>query len=278
MEGRLYVDGADLRYTDEGHGDPVLLIHQAGADSTTWGDVRKHLLRDHRVITYDRRGFSGSVFEGAPTLSRHAQDAIALLEHLQAVPATVAGTSVGATIALQIALERPDVVRTMVLHELPFHSKRYPDLGAARTFMRVARLAKRGEAEEAAELFLRWAYRYPEGGTAFDRMPKSWREVARRNAIASLNDLQIATAENTIPTRLVRKTIVPAVCLVGDKSPRPMHAFVRRLTKALPNATGGTIERSAHAVTFDQPVAFATKIHAAASAPRPQAGTARRVR
>lgn len=189
----------------------------------------------------------------------------------------MAGTSVGATIAPQIALERPDVVRTMVLHELPFHAKRYPDLCAARIFMRVARLAKRGEAVEAAELFLRWAYRYPEGGTAFDRMPKSWREVAPRNAIASLNDLQIATAEKTIPTRLARKTIVPAVCLVGDKSPRPMQVFVRRLTKALPNATG-TVERSAHAVTFDQPVAFATKTHAAASAPRPQAGTGRRIR
>src|SRR2546428_6923445 len=147
VEGKLHVDGADLFYRDEGHGDPVLLIHPAGADSSTWGAVREDLARDRRVISYDRRGYSRSPFVGSPTLSQHAQDAAALIEHLQAAPAVVAGTSVGATIALQLGIERPDLVRSLVLYESPFHAKRYPDFGAMRTFMRVARMTKQGRAE-----------------------------------------------------------------------------------------------------------------------------------
>jgi pimeloyl-ACP methyl ester carboxylesterase len=265
VEGTLHVDGCDLHYTDEGRGDPVVLIPPAGSDSTTWGDFRTELLRDHRVIAYDRRGYGRSAFEGAPTLAVHAQDVGALIEHLDAAPAVVVGISVGATIALELAIARPDLVRTAMLYEIPFHAKRSADFAAARTFMRVAKLAKRGATEEAAAFFLRWAYRYPDGGTAFDLMPAAWQEVAKNNAPALLNDLRIATAEGTIPTRAVRAVSVPAVCLVGEKSHRPMHGFIRRVTRAIPNSARVELPGAAHAGHFDQPYAFAAEVHKASA-------------
>jgi pimeloyl-ACP methyl ester carboxylesterase len=264
VDGTLHVEGCELHYVDDGRGEPVVLIPPAGSDSTTWGEARTDLVRDHRVVCYDRRGYSRSAFDGAPTLARHAQDVAAAIEHLDAAPAVVAGISVGATIALELAIERPDLVRTAVLYELPFHAKRSADFAAARTFMRVAKMAKSGDIEGAAVFFLRWAYRYPGGGTAFDEMPKAWQHVAKVNAAALLNDLQIATAEKTIPTRAVRAVGVPAICLVGEKSHRPMHAFARRLTRALPNSTRAEIPGAAHAGHFDQPLAFAAAIRGAA--------------
>jgi pimeloyl-ACP methyl ester carboxylesterase len=43
-----------------------------------------------------------------------------------------------------------------------------------------------------------------------------------------------------------------------------MHAFARRLTRALPNSTRAEIPGAAHAGHFDQPLAFAAAIRGAA--------------
>lgn len=268
VEGTLHVDGCDLHYMEEGRGEPVVLVPAAGSDSTTWGDARTELARDHRVIVYDRRGYRRSAFDGAPSLARHAQDVAALIEHLDAAPAIVAGISVGATITLELAIERPDLVRTAVLYEVPLHAKRSTDFAAARTFMRVAKMTKRGDLAGAGVFFLRWAYRYPDGSSAFDRMPRAWQDVATNNAVALLNDLKIATAEKTISMRDVRNLRVPAQCIVGEKSHRAMRGFVRRAAKAIPDSKLVVLPGAAHAGAFDQPLAFADQIRRASSGAR----------
>src|SRR3712207_9323844 len=48
----------ELRYEDQGSGDPVVLLHGWPVDSRSW-EPQLHVLLEagHRVITYDRRGF-----------------------------------------------------------------------------------------------------------------------------------------------------------------------------------------------------------------------------
>lgn len=89
----------------------------AGTTASTWGPVSDELARIGRVITYDRRGYARSVSEPVRSVSRHTFDAAAILEHLQAAPAVVVGTSAGATIAVDLAVRRPDLVRAVIAHE-----------------------------------------------------------------------------------------------------------------------------------------------------------------
>jgi pimeloyl-ACP methyl ester carboxylesterase len=93
-------------------------------------------------------------------------------------------------------------------------------------------------------------------------MPKAWQDVATDNHAAMLNDLAIATAEKTIAIGAVKALSVPALCLVGEKSHRPMHGFVRRVARAIPNSKHEVIAGAAHAGAFDQPQAFADRIRA----------------
>jgi len=148
-EHRIDHDGVDLFCSEQGTGPAVLLIHPAAADSSTWGEIPQILAAQCRVITYDRRGYSRSSQAGAVSLVQHAADAASVLERLQTGPATVLGVSAGATIALQLAVTRPDLVGGMALHEPPFHGKRHPNLSTIRTVVRMQRLAKQGHHVEA---------------------------------------------------------------------------------------------------------------------------------
>jgi pimeloyl-ACP methyl ester carboxylesterase len=115
-------DGVEIVYVDEGEGDPILLIHGFASNvATNWRDT--HWLRtltaaSRRVIAYDNRGHGRSekVYEpsryAAPIM---AEDAGRLLDHLKIGRADVMGYSMGARIAVFLALAHPERVRSLIL-------------------------------------------------------------------------------------------------------------------------------------------------------------------
>lgn len=121
----LTVGGADLFHAEEGSGDPVLIIGGAVDDADTFVPLSGALADRFRVITYDRRGIGRSA-AGAPRpgyeddpLAGHGADAAELLEHLGARPAHVVGVSIGAVIALHLAVAFPSAVADLIVHEPP---------------------------------------------------------------------------------------------------------------------------------------------------------------
>jgi len=111
--GSVRPDGCDLYYEEAGEGVPILLIPPSGTTASTWGPVTEELARIGRVITYDRRGYARTGGEPVRLVSRHTADAAAILEYLQATPAVVVGTSAGATIAVDLAVRRPDILQAV---------------------------------------------------------------------------------------------------------------------------------------------------------------------
>src|SRR5438445_7141112 len=79
----LYVemDGANLRYRDEGKGAAVVLVHGWTLDLEMWDPQAAALAAAYRVIRFDRRGFGLS--SGDPSLGRDAADLHALCRHLR---------------------------------------------------------------------------------------------------------------------------------------------------------------------------------------------------
>ena len=118
-EARL-VNGVRIHTDERGAGAPILCIHGAGSSAALWHDAVEKLARLGRVIAYDRRGCSRSerppLYERT-SVSEHADDAAELLRVLDAAPAVVIGRSYGGTVAMDLAIRYPELVRALAVLE-----------------------------------------------------------------------------------------------------------------------------------------------------------------
>jgi pimeloyl-ACP methyl ester carboxylesterase len=112
--------GVKIRYTDQGQGEVVLLIHGFGVNADMQWQVPglvKALARDYRVIAYDNRGHGKSDKPHDPKKygAEMAEDAVRLLDHLKVKQAHVVGYSMGAMITGKLLVAHPDRLRTATL-------------------------------------------------------------------------------------------------------------------------------------------------------------------
>src|SRR5438132_1284661 len=120
LMAEVQVNGVKLYYEEHGQGDPILCIHGTSSSAMVWRPASiEELPGLGRVILYDRRGCTRSERPDPyeTSVAQHAQDAAALLEALDAVPAVVIGRSYGGETAVELALRRPAQVRALVLLE-----------------------------------------------------------------------------------------------------------------------------------------------------------------
>ena len=109
-------------YEKRGTGPGLLLIPGGPADAGVFSGLVEALAGRFTTIAYDPRGNSRSALLGAPIdqdMDVHAEDAVALLDHLNFAQGYVFGTSGGAQIGLNMAARFPERVKTLVAHEPP---------------------------------------------------------------------------------------------------------------------------------------------------------------
>ena len=117
---RFNSDGVIIAYKDEGAGDPVLLIHGFGSNSTVnWRNTNWMRTLTHagfRVIALDNRGHGQSekLYDPEQYPARiMAEDARRLLDHLKIDRADIVGFSMGARISAFLTINHPERVRSV---------------------------------------------------------------------------------------------------------------------------------------------------------------------
>lgn len=106
-----------IAFAAAGAGPPILFVNGYGVDGSSWRRQVDALSASFNVVTYDHRGVGGSLPIGgaAITIGDLADDARALVERLGVGAAVVVGASMGAAVAVELALRHPAVVRALVL-------------------------------------------------------------------------------------------------------------------------------------------------------------------
>jgi pimeloyl-ACP methyl ester carboxylesterase len=154
------VNGVELYYELSGSGEPLVLVHGSWGDHHNWDAVASALAESFRLLAYDRRGHSASERPvGQGSVFDDADDLAGLIDELGFGPAHVAGNSFGAAIALRAAARRPEVFRSLIVHEPPLFpllagTEFEPALAEVqRRIGAVVGLLEGGDNEGAARLF-----------------------------------------------------------------------------------------------------------------------------
>ncbi|MET9881064.1 alpha/beta hydrolase [Actinacidiphila glaucinigra] len=150
-ENHLLTSNADIAFWDEGDGDTVLLVHASfGAD---WFAPLTGLLPGYRVVRAHRAGYGRSRdLSGRLNVADHALHLADVLQAQGIEQAHVVGHSSGAVLALQLAVTRPRLVRSMVLLE---SARPYaPGEPKSDAVCHAVAAAEAGDLERAFDLFL----------------------------------------------------------------------------------------------------------------------------
>lgn len=254
------VDEGGVRLAFEragGAGDPVVLIHGGWDDHRAWDRVLPGLAVAFQVLVYDRRGHGESC--GPPPARPVRDDAVdlaRLLESSELYPAHLVAHAYGGAVALRLAVERPELVRSVAVHEVPFVAlagahppDAAPGPSVADRLEGVREIALAGPGEAAAreylELFGAEAERWP----ALDE-----RERGRLVPNAALWAREMGDPDAVRPTAgELRQVGVPVLATSGGESPPFAGQIQERLAAELPNATALRLREGGHLVHRTSP-------------------------
>jgi pimeloyl-ACP methyl ester carboxylesterase len=116
VSGYVSLDGLDLYYERHGAGPPLVLLHGAfGTIESCFAGLLPVLARNFEVVAVELQGHGHTRDVDRPlSYEGMARDVAALLEALDIARAHLVGYSLGGAVALQVALDRPELVERVV--------------------------------------------------------------------------------------------------------------------------------------------------------------------
>jgi pimeloyl-ACP methyl ester carboxylesterase len=248
-------DGVELHYLERGKGVAVIFVHGSLGDYSTWDTQLGPFAETYRAIAYSRRYNYPNTNGLRPNHSAvvEAQDLAAFIKALDLGKVHAVGHSYGGYTALFLAVNHPELVRTLTLAEPPviFTGDR-PEESKERLAKQARAAFEKGDPEEAVRAIINASR---EG--AYDRIPELFRRQLLRNA----RELKaLVTSDQMYPgldRDAVRRIEVPTLLLSGEKSPTSLKSVDAELERLLPEKSRQRviIHDADHGMWFQQPEA-----------------------
>jgi pimeloyl-ACP methyl ester carboxylesterase len=246
-------DGTELEYELLGSpaGEPVVLIHGAFiAEAYAPLCAEPAVAARYRLVRYHRRGYAGSSGVPAPfSIARQAADCRALLRGLGIERAHVVGHSSGGVIALQLALDAPEVVHSLVLLE-PF----LPDVPSGPVFAEAIgpalQMYQAGDKAGAMDGFVRVAIG-PAYRSFLDPLIPGWYEQALADTDAFLAVELPSIGEWRFTREDARRIRQPVLAVHGSESAKDWAGWPEvqaRLQEWMPHAEPFVLAGANHAL------------------------------
>lgn len=248
---------ADLHHEVAGEGPPVVLLHEGIADSRMWEPQWRTFPPRHRTVRFDMRGFGESPLRPGPF--SYGRDLVELLDHLALGPAALVGVSLGGSVALQVALARPDLVSALVLVGSGLDGWEWSDETKAGWAEEEAAF-ERGDLDAAVDVNLRMWVSGPERSLD-DVDPEVRARVAemQRRAFELWAAIGDAAQEEPLVEGVAARLgeiRVPTLVLVGEQDRPEMLAIAEKLAAEIPGARHATIAGTAHVPSMERPAEF----------------------
>jgi 3-oxoadipate enol-lactonase len=252
---RCQLPESDLFYAEKGQGEPLVFLNGLSGDHLYWMGQLRAFAKHFRCLAPDNRDVGQTRGPAAPyTTAEMAADVAGLLDRLGLPPAHIVGLSLGGMVAQELALARPERVKSLVLVDTLARANEWfrGTLGAFELIRRqVADTPAFFEAilpwwvscrffEESERVtWLRWLLRqtpYPQPLDGFLRQLEATR---RHDALDRL-----------------RHVACPALVLVGEDDAVCPPRYSEQLRGAVPGARLVVVPGVGHALPFEDPRAF----------------------
>jgi 3-oxoadipate enol-lactonase len=247
---QIRVRDVELFYERAGAGPPLLLLHGLGSSTADWSLQLPAFAPHFEVLALDARGHGRSSKPPGPySVPMLAADTAAFLEALAIPAAHVLGLSMGGMIGLQLALDRPDLVQSLVVvnsaPELTARTWR-EKLRVAQRLALVHLLSPRG----VGRFLSRRLFPRPEQAPLRALMAARYAQNDRRAYLAAMR----ALINWSVMDRL-SDLRCPTLVVAGDQDYTP-PAYKETYAAQIPDARLVVIEDSRHATPIDQPERF----------------------
>jgi len=259
---KIRVNGADLAYVEQGRGQPVVLIHGWLWDYRVWSAQLPELSKRYRAIAYSRRHNYPNQGVGEYSTSSDVADLVAFIKALKLGRVHLVGHSAGGSLALLVARDHPELVRSLTLGEafMPdWLSQNSEAQSLLQTFVAIL-----GEAHKAFQKGdLPGAARILADGIvgkagAFGQMPPERQSQILENMKLEMKAELSAPPkpEPSFTCEDARRIKAPTLLLEGDRTVRIFQLMTQALHDCMPGSERAVLPNATHGLELENPAGF----------------------
>lgn len=242
----IKVGSIAVSFEEAGQGDPVVLLHGQGGHGDAWDRQIAALSCEYHVVAPDLRGHGETTVTPRPyAMSTLAEDVAGVINGLGLEACHVVGHSLGGMVALQLALDARDLVRSLIL----VNSTAFGDGSRVRSFV-VRMFIKLFGMRAFAKANNKLHFPEPEQGALRDRMLA---------VMGACSPVGYAASQDAVDAFDVRARLgeigCPVLVVHSDQDIIPL-ADKQAIAEGVQRGRLVTVARSRHVVLWDQPDAL----------------------
>lgn len=253
----------ELRGLEQGSGPSLLLVHGSLCDYRFWSAQIPALAERYRVLAVSLRHYFPERWDGMGegfSTAQHVADLAELIER-QGESVHVLGHSRGGNVALRLAAQRPELVRSLLLAdpggdfapELFDAAGLLAPAGAGERNqfrMEALRLIGAGQVEAGLQLFIDTV----SGPGIWQRSSARFRHMALDNAFTLVG--QVDDRPESVTPALLAEIRCPTLLLGGERSPQPFPVVLQMLEYHLSGARRTILPGVSHGMNVQRPALF----------------------
>ena len=265
VESRVWaLSRGELHGVVQGEGDPLLLVHGSLCDYRYWQPQMATLAARWQVIAVSLRHCFPDRWDGQGegfSTAQQVADLLELIDEWLPGPVHLLGHSRGGNLALRVAAQQPELVRSLVLADPggDYAAPLFVEAGMSpppppsqrnRFREEVLRLIRAGEVEAGMRLFVDTV----SGAGVWQRSSARFRQMAMDNAFTLAG--QVRDRPGVIGATLLQSVRQPVLLLGGERSPAPFPQILQMLARQLPQARCEVLPGVSHGLNVQKPALF----------------------